>query len=208
MRDPNRIKPFCDQLAELWKDNCPDLRFTQLLSAVLGDGIDRFFVEDDHILMLFQDYFHKQEYRYVNNLHEVLHKKLKDPEIQTNLSDENRKPELLLKSSLSTDEIEDNFKDADLFSSIMAGLKDALDHSRGNAYLKPDGITESWCADANLAMAVKQIAKDEGISQEEALANFKKTRVYNALYDFDTGMWGEGPASLIVLYNKYKNEGL
>lgn len=69
-------------------------------------------------------------------------------------------------------------------------------------------ITESWCADTNLAMAVKQIAKDEGISQEEALAKFKKTRVYNALYDFGTGMWGEGPASLIYLYNKYKTDDL
>ena len=42
MRDIKRIKVFCNQLAELWETNCPDLRFSQLLACVLDDGVDRF----------------------------------------------------------------------------------------------------------------------------------------------------------------------
>ena len=67
-------------------------------------------------------------------------------------------------------------------------------------------ITKKWCADTALAMAIKEIAKDEGISTEEALAKFKQTRVYSALYDFDTGVWGEGPASLVYLYREFKED--
>lgn len=68
--------------------------------------------------------------------------------------------------------------------------------------------SKKWCADANLAMAIKQIAADEGISQEDALSNFKETCVYRALYDFETGLWGVGPANLIYLYNKHKEDHL
>lgn len=82
-------------------------------------------------------------------------------------------------------------------------------HPRNMEYrILPAEITEKWCADANLSMAIGQIASDEGISQEEALARFKQTRVYNALYDFGTGMWGEGPASLVYLYHKFKDKDI
>ena len=67
-------------------------------------------------------------------------------------------------------------------------------------------FSNKWCADKNLEMAVKQIAKDEGISQAEALSEFKRTCVFNALYDFGTGLWGVGTSILIFLYNKYNND--
>ena len=41
--------------------------------------------------------------------------------------------ELKLKSSLSVDEIEDNFKNIDFFSGIMDGLQEALAHKKGKA---------------------------------------------------------------------------
>lgn len=41
--------------------------------------------------------------------------------------------ELKLKSSLTMDEIEDNFKDIDFFSSVMDGLQEALAFERGKA---------------------------------------------------------------------------
>ena len=41
--------------------------------------------------------------------------------------------ELKLKSSLTMDEIEDNFKDIDFFSSVMDGLQEALSFEKGKA---------------------------------------------------------------------------
>ena len=41
--------------------------------------------------------------------------------------------ELKLKSSLTMDEIEDNFKDIDFFSSVMDGLQEALAFEKGKA---------------------------------------------------------------------------
>lgn len=39
--------------------------------------------------------------------------------------------ELKLKSSLTMDEIENNFKDTDFFSGVMEGLQEALAHKKG-----------------------------------------------------------------------------
>ena len=61
MRDPNRIKPFCDKLAALWRE-VPDWRFGQLMSNLLGAYVsetkrDIFFPEDDELMKYFEDYF-------------------------------------------------------------------------------------------------------------------------------------------------------
>ena len=46
-RDKTRIKPFCDQLAQLWETHSPDLRFGQIISclplAIDRPGHDPFF---------------------------------------------------------------------------------------------------------------------------------------------------------------------
>lgn len=53
-RDKARIKPFCDQLAQLWESRRPDLRFGQIVSllpaALRRSGRDPFYVEDEEIL--------------------------------------------------------------------------------------------------------------------------------------------------------------
>ena len=54
MRDPNRIKPFCTELAELWS-NWPDLRFGQIMSNIskyvqFEKGKDIFYIEDEELL--------------------------------------------------------------------------------------------------------------------------------------------------------------
>lgn len=64
MRDPKRIKAFCDELASLW-GKVPDWRFGQLMSNVLGDYVyethqDVFFPEDDELLDFFRQYFSKE----------------------------------------------------------------------------------------------------------------------------------------------------
>ena len=37
MRDKNRIRKFCNELALIWEQECPDWRFGQLMMNVLGD---------------------------------------------------------------------------------------------------------------------------------------------------------------------------
>ena len=61
MRDPQRIRKFCNQLATLW-ERVPDWRFGQLMSNVLGAFVadtkrDIFFPEDDELLEFFEKYF-------------------------------------------------------------------------------------------------------------------------------------------------------
>ena len=60
MRDPNRIKQFCDTLAGLWS-SVPDWRFGQLMSNMFSDfvsrtGRDMFYTEDDEMLNFFCEY--------------------------------------------------------------------------------------------------------------------------------------------------------
>lgn len=47
MRDKNRIKPFLEQLEQLWLQN-PDLRFGQLIHLLANEiGRDIFFPEEE-----------------------------------------------------------------------------------------------------------------------------------------------------------------
>ena len=61
MRNPNRIYKFCNELATIWHDNCPDWRFGQLMSNVLcsmaAEGRDPFFPEEDEMIEYFKKYF-------------------------------------------------------------------------------------------------------------------------------------------------------
>lgn len=66
-----------------------------------------------------------------------------------------------------------------------------------------DSKAKEWCADTSLTMAIEQIAKEDGISKEDALERFVSTPIYNALYALDTGLWSVGPANLIFLYRKH-----
>ncbi len=58
MRSKDRIVPFMLNLAEIWKEKCPDWRFGQLMINVLGSfDRDPFFIEEDEILDRFKKYF-------------------------------------------------------------------------------------------------------------------------------------------------------
>ena len=58
MRDPKRIKEFCNRLAAAWM--CvPDWRFGQLMVNVLGDmsmSRDPFFPEEDEMIQFIENY--------------------------------------------------------------------------------------------------------------------------------------------------------
>lgn len=55
MRDPKRIKEFCDTLAYLWEHNTPDWRFGQLICNIFES--DPFYLEDDKALTMIKDFF-------------------------------------------------------------------------------------------------------------------------------------------------------
>ena len=65
MRNKNRIKPFCDVLAKIWEEDCPDWRFGQLICNVFGEmasaGRDPFFPEEDEMINYFKNYFKNEE---------------------------------------------------------------------------------------------------------------------------------------------------
>lgn len=65
-------------------------------------------------------------------------------------------------------------------------------------------ITESQkecCAVIAMREAVKNLAIQENISYEEALLRFTSSRVYEALFDFDTEIWKESSDYLLNLYD-------
>lgn len=65
MRDPNRIYPMMERIAERWKTECPDWRFGQLIINFIRWYGDCFFVEDDRFEELFdrflEDCFGRQK---------------------------------------------------------------------------------------------------------------------------------------------------
>ena len=61
MRDPKRIRKFCNQLADIWESQCPDCRFGQLIMNVLTK--DPFYIEDDEMMEIFKKYFHLDDKR-------------------------------------------------------------------------------------------------------------------------------------------------
>ena len=62
MRDIERIDEFCNQLANIWKTNCPDWRFGQLIINVFSSfDVDPFFPEEDQMIQRFEKFFKKGE---------------------------------------------------------------------------------------------------------------------------------------------------
>ena len=60
MRDPKRIRAFCNRLADIWESQCPDWRFGQLISNVLGSE-DNFYTEEEDMMKKFELYFNKEK---------------------------------------------------------------------------------------------------------------------------------------------------
>jgi len=57
MRNIKRIEPFLKELGKLWKEQCPNWRFGQLMSNVLNSfDRDPFFIEEDEMIKKFKEY--------------------------------------------------------------------------------------------------------------------------------------------------------
>ena len=58
MRDPNRIKPFMEDITTIWLNCCPDWRFGQILENVFGEmDYVPFMLEEDRMIEEFEKYF-------------------------------------------------------------------------------------------------------------------------------------------------------
>lgn len=58
MRDPTRIYSFCNKLAYIWMNECPDWRFGQLIFNIFDSmDSDPFHIEDDEMLHKMLEYF-------------------------------------------------------------------------------------------------------------------------------------------------------
>lgn len=64
-RDINRIDPFMQELSGIWKNNCPDWRFGQLMfnaaRVMESHGTDIFYMEDDELLEYFREWFKEEK---------------------------------------------------------------------------------------------------------------------------------------------------
>lgn len=58
------------------------------------------------------------------------------------------------------------------------------------------------CAVITMRDTVAKISAQEDIAYEEALLRFAESPVYDVLFDFDTGVWKEGPEYILSLWEK------
>ena len=59
MRDVNRIDPFLQKIGTIWKTECPDWRFGQLMYNFLSVYGDPFYWEEGDFLEMLEDYFNQ-----------------------------------------------------------------------------------------------------------------------------------------------------
>ena len=67
-----------------------------------------------------------------------------------------------------------------------------------------DNEQKVFCAELILTAAIMDMAEDEGISRQEARSRIVNSPAYDALYNFDTGLWSEGPDYFRSFYQSVK----
>lgn len=63
---------------------------------------------------------------------------------------------------------------------------------------------KTFCASLILTAAIMDMAEDEGISRQEARSRIINSPAYDAIYNFDTGFWAEGPDYFRSFYESVK----
>lgn len=59
------------------------------------------------------------------------------------------------------------------------------------------------CAVITMRDAIISLAEREQIPYEQAMLRFTGSKIYDALFDFETGIWKESPVYLLDLYLTY-----
>lgn len=61
---------------------------------------------------------------------------------------------------------------------------------------------KKFCADLILTDAIMDMAAEEGMTWQEARGKIINSRAYMYLYDFETGLWANGPDYFRDYYSK------
>lgn len=61
---------------------------------------------------------------------------------------------------------------------------------------------KKFCADLILTDAIMDMAEEEGIPWQEARRRIINSEAYTALYNFETGLWSNGPDYFRDYYSK------
>lgn len=61
---------------------------------------------------------------------------------------------------------------------------------------------KEFCALTTMRTMLEQYSLKKHISFEDALLAFSKTYAYDALFDFETGIWKEGPDYLASIFEE------
>lgn len=67
--------------------------------------------------------------------------------------------------------------------------------------------TKRLCANLMFTIAIQYLADREGITTHEARKRMIHSPFYDALYDYETGLWGEGPIYLLYTYDLMRFNG-
>ena len=63
----------------------------------------------------------------------------------------------------------------------------------------------SSCADLTLTAAIEDLAGKSNHTKDEIRKALMLSEAYDCLYDFDTGLWKEGPAYFIDFYKRLES---
>ena len=61
------------------------------------------------------------------------------------------------------------------------------------------------CADMILTDAIEDLAVEDNISIEESRNRLLRSNACKCLYDFDSGLWREGPDYFLDYYRSFEN---
>lgn len=70
-----------------------------------------------------------------------------------------------------------------------------------NSPIVPDDTKEA-CAIGTMQMMLLDYAEETGISFEQAISEFANSTTYQVLFDYETGVWREGPDYLRCLFDQ------
>lgn len=62
--------------------------------------------------------------------------------------------------------------------------------------------TMSACSDLILTDAIEDLARESNKTKAEIRKELMTSKAYEGLYDFDSGLWQEGPAYFIDFYKR------
>lgn len=69
-----------------------------------------------------------------------------------------------------------------------------------------DDKEKEYCAVTTMRRMLEKYSLKNGISFEDALFKFASSYVYKMLFDYETGIWSEGPDYLMCIFEKALKE--